>query len=146
MALAYAYAADAERHANANRAAAAEPPQGMAQAFAATGLPLAGGADAGGGAPGGPVRTEYLWPCNVKHWALWCELSTQWRFGPSGPTGIDYAGVRAHLEVAHQLRGRSMRCAWEAVRACEIGALRAWRDASERQRARDESMAKSRQL
>ena len=42
-----------------------------------------------------PVVHEYLWPCNVAIWDIWCDLQTQWRHGMAGPTGLDYAGVRA---------------------------------------------------
>lgn len=102
----------------------------MAQALSRAGL-------LGQGGPGGeePVQTEYLWPCNVAHWRMWQELGTQWRVGMSGATGMDYAGVRAHLEVAHGLRGKRLRKAWEAMRACEEGTLQAWAEERERQEA-----------
>lgn len=86
------------------------------------------------------MQTEYLWPCNLRHWLLWLELGTQWR-SKSSDGGLDYAGVRAHLEVAHGLRGKSLRVAWAAVRACEEGALLAWREAEQRQRLQAERAA-----
>lgn len=101
----------------------------MAQALARVGL-------LGQGGPGEePVQTEYLWPCNVKHWRLWNEVRTQWRMGANGATGLDYAGVRAHLEVAHRLTGKPMQKAWAAMRACEEGTLQAWAEARERAEA-----------
>ena len=82
-----------------------------------------------------PVQTEYLWPCNVKHWAMWRELRTQWRMGMSGPTGLCYDGMRAHLEVAHGLRGKALRKAWHAMRACEEGTLQALEEDRQRKEA-----------
>lgn len=31
-----------------------------------------------------------MWPENWPAVALFVELTTQWRFGPAGPTGLDY--------------------------------------------------------
>lgn len=39
-----------------------------------------------------------LWPENVEPLSLFHRLQTQWRHGPRGPVGMDYAGVRAALE------------------------------------------------
>jgi hypothetical protein len=36
-----------------------------------------------------------LWPEHVPAVELWFAVQTQWRHGFSGPTGLDYAGVRA---------------------------------------------------
>jgi hypothetical protein len=100
----------------------------MAQALARVGLLGQGGsADA-------PVQTEYLWPCNVKHWHQWQELRTQWRVGMSGATGLDYASAIAHLRTAHSLRGKQLQKAWAAMRACEDGTLQAWAEAAEQKR------------
>lgn len=32
---------------------------------------------------------------------MFCELATQWRCGPAGFYGLDYAGVKAALELMH---------------------------------------------
>jgi hypothetical protein len=40
----------------------------------------------------------YLWPDNVQAWFCWQGVQTQWRVGMGGPTGLDYAGVRAYLD------------------------------------------------
>lgn len=39
-----------------------------------------------------------LWAENVEPLNLFHRLQTQWRHGPQGPVGMDYAGVRAALE------------------------------------------------
>lgn len=67
-----------------------------------------------------------LWPENVPAFDLWAELQTQWRVGPAGPTGLDYAGVAAHLQHAHRLRPRALRERWEQLQAMEQGALQGW--------------------
>lgn len=67
----------------------------------------------------------YLWPCNVKVWALWQQVQTQWRVGVGGATGLDYAGVQAHLR-AIGLRGKHYSRAWRCIRACEAGSLEGW--------------------
>jgi len=40
-----------------------------------------------------------LWPENLAAVDLFMEVSTQWRVGMSGPTGLDYAGVLAVMEI-----------------------------------------------
>lgn len=42
-------------------------------------------------------QTFELWPENVEPLDTFMRLQTQWRVGPVGPTGLDYAGVRAGL-------------------------------------------------
>ena len=39
-----------------------------------------------------------LWPENAEPLRVFMRLQTQWRYGPAGPTGLDYAGVRVALE------------------------------------------------
>ena len=41
----------------------------------------------------------YLWSENVDTFNLWCAIQTQWRVGMSGPTGLDYAGVKSGLSM-----------------------------------------------
>jgi hypothetical protein len=36
-----------------------------------------------------------LWPDNLTAFSLFADVQTQWRNGFSGPTGLDYLGVRA---------------------------------------------------
>jgi hypothetical protein len=42
----------------------------------------------------------FLWPDNQVAWQCWCAAQTQWRIGLGGPTGLDYAGVQALLELS----------------------------------------------
>ena len=65
-------------------------------------------------------------------WDVWCDVQTQWRHGMAGRTGLDYAGVRAHLDELG-LSGDERRDAYAGIRAAELAALdaRAEREASE---------------
>jgi hypothetical protein len=82
------------------------------------------------------MRVAYLWPCNVVSWACWQGVQTQWRVGPAGATGLDYAGVRAYLD--EQLLERAARQdAFAGILACEAALLQVWqerRDAEELRR------------
>lgn len=73
----------------------------------------------------------YLWPENLPAFELWAELQTQWRVGVQGPTGLDYAGVAAHLRHARRLRPRALRERWAQLRAMEQGALQGWAEKRE---------------
>ncbi len=73
------------------------------------------------------LRTLYLWPCNVTAWQCWQGVRTQWREGMAGRTGLDYAGVRAYLDL--QLDDpQQRREAFDGIRACEAATLEAWAD------------------
>ena len=39
-----------------------------------------------------------LWPENEESIDLFCEISTQWRVGMGGPTGLDYTALFARME------------------------------------------------
>lgn len=41
-----------------------------------------------------PEEVFVLWPECLPAFNLFQACATQWRHGPSGPTGLDYAGVR----------------------------------------------------
>lgn len=41
-----------------------------------------------------------VWPENWPAWSLFCQVSTQWRVGMSGPTGLDYSAVYPLLDRA----------------------------------------------
>lgn len=79
-----------------------------------------------------PDELAYLWPDNVAAWDVWCDVQTQWRHGMSGATGLDYAGVRAHLDELG-LTGDERKEVYEGIRAAERATLeaRAEREASE---------------
>lgn len=76
----------------------------------------------------------YLWPCNVAAWNVWCELQTQWRTGMGGRTGLDYAGVRAHLDELG-LCGDERREIYDGVRAAESAHLEARAELAEQEQA-----------
>ncbi|MEY5100684.1 MAG: Phage related hypothetical protein [Pseudomonadota bacterium] len=65
-------------------------------------------------------------------------MQTQWRDGPSGPTGLDYAGVRAWVDEL-ALHGDERREVWAGLRACELAVLDVWRQREqERQQQREQ--------
>lgn len=41
-----------------------------------------------------------VWPENWPSWSLFCKVSTQWRIGMGGPSGLDYAAVYPLLDRA----------------------------------------------
>lgn len=77
-----------------------------------------------------PVRTLYLWPCNVQAWKCWQGVRTQWRTGMADPTGLDYAGVRAYLDL-QGLEGDERRSVFAGIQACEAATLAAWAEQRE---------------
>lgn len=79
------------------------------------------------GEAAGPV---YLWPCNVAAWHAFMGVQTQWRAGPAGFTGLDYAGVRADLLAEHPRE--VVDAMWAGLKACERAVLKVW--AQERER------------
>ncbi|GIX17697.1 MAG: hypothetical protein KatS3mg119_1883 [Rhodothalassiaceae bacterium] len=54
-----------------------------------------------------------IWPENVAAVQMWLAVQTQWRIDPAGqPTGLNYAGVAAAIEMAG-IRDRARM--WEAI-------------------------------
>lgn len=39
-----------------------------------------------------------MWPENWQAWSLFCQVSTQWRVGMGGATGLDYGAVYPLLD------------------------------------------------
>ncbi len=84
-------------------------------------------------------RTEYLWPECVSAWACWVGVQTQWRVGMGGATGLDYAGVRAHLEElrdAGDLPAEDRADVWRCIQAAERATLEVWSDRRKSDEAR----------
>ena len=67
----------------------------------------------------------YLWPEHVRAYVLWAGVQTQWRVGFGGPTGLDYAGVRASPAFRALPRRRAERTFVE-VQIMERAALAEW--------------------
>lgn len=80
-------------------------------------------------------ETFWLWPENAESFAVWQSLQTQWRVGMDGPTGMDYAGVRAYLDECGPGPGEERRALFASIRACEHATLRAWGEQREKQDA-----------
>lgn len=81
-----------------------------------------------------PVAPEFhLLPDNVPAFDLFQQVQTQWRIGFAGPTGLDYAGVRASpafRRIRRRLRERTL----DEICIME----RAWLDAAAEVRAENE--------
>lgn len=67
----------------------------------------------------------------MQAWDCWHSVQTQWRVGPAGATGLDYAGVRAYLDEAG-LQGDERREVWDCIRAAELATLSVWAEQRER--------------
>lgn len=78
----------------------------------------------------------WLWPQHVPALELWCAAQTQWRHGLGGPTGLDYAGVRASPTFEGMDGGERER-AFADLCVMECAALAAWADQRPFQSARD---------
>lgn len=76
-----------------------------------------------GGSAGSPADAPiYLWPCNLSAWNHWWLVQSQWRTGPNGLDGMDYAGLRAYLDEL-DLPATERRALWSSLRACERATL-----------------------
>lgn len=85
-------------------------------------------------APEPEDETAYLWPCNVATWNVWCDVQTQWRHaGMGSATGLDYAGVRAHMDELGLL-GDERRDTYAGIRAAECATLEARAERAEQKR------------
>ena len=72
---------------------------------------------------------------SAEHEYLWQSVQTQWRMGGmGGPTGLDYAGVRAYLDEC-ALAGQERQDAFAGICAAEHATLAAWADARRDKRA-----------
>lgn len=76
----------------------------------------------------------HLWPEHLPALHAWIDLGTQWRVGPVGATGLDYAGVQAYLTLTG-LRGEARRQRFEELRIMERATLRAWAARREREQS-----------
>jgi hypothetical protein len=71
--------------------------------------------------------TEFpLWPENAEAWRIFLQLTTQWRHGFNGPTGLDYTAVLAHLRDGDRVPHRKREGIYSSIRAIERGVLDGW--------------------
>lgn len=47
------------------------------------------------------IQDVEVWPENWEAWTLFMRVATQWRYGFSGPTGLDYAAVYPLIDRMH---------------------------------------------
>lgn len=64
-----------------------------------------------------------VWEDNLESVRVFSMLSTQWRAGMAGPTGLDYAAVLAVLRL-HGLSDERARAVFEDIQTMEHAALR----------------------
>ncbi|MBA4341149.1 MAG: hypothetical protein C0423_03230 [Methylibium sp.] len=107
------------------------------EALAAFGLVRAAADDvddeaADAGAAAAPVEVFYLLPEHQLALEVWNDIDTQWRVGLIGRTGLDYAAVQAHLQLAGIPRKRHAELHAQ-LRIMEHAALREWHRIRERQ-------------
>jgi Phage related hypothetical protein (DUF1799) len=75
----------------------------------------------------GQQEPAFLWPECLLSWRCWMSVQSQWRVGMGGPTGLDYAGVRAYLELAG-LRKRERSEVFADLVLMERVTLEVWAD------------------
>jgi hypothetical protein len=73
----------------------------------------------------GIEEPAFLWPENLLAWQCWMAVQTQWRVGMCGPTGLDYVGVRAFLDLAG-LRKKERLEVFSGLHAMESATLGVW--------------------
>ena len=68
----------------------------------------------------------------MESWHAWLGVQTQWRTGMAGATGLDYAGVRAWLDMS-ELGRSDRRSVFADLVAMERATLEVWSE--QRQKA-----------
>ncbi|HEZ1442680.1 TPA: DUF1799 domain-containing protein [Neisseria meningitidis] len=66
-----------------------------------------------------------VWPCNWQAVQLFIGVSTQWRIGMSGATGLDYSAVAAVMECGN-IKSKKRKALLEKVRLMELEVLSMW--------------------
>lgn len=69
-----------------------------------------------------PDRVVYLWPENAEPFRVFVSLSTQWRSGTAGPTGLDY-GVLNDVFKLNAIPEADWPETFAAIRVMEDAAL-----------------------
>lgn len=72
-------------------------------------------------------RAVEIWPDQAPTVAVFQDMLTQWRFGPAGPTGLDYAALPAVLNLRRIPRADRAEV-FEGVKIMERAALAAIRE------------------
>jgi hypothetical protein len=88
--------------------------------------------------PARPVADDavfHLWPEHEAALLLWLAVQSQWRHGWNGPTGLDYAGIRA-APAFHRLARVTREAVFADVCVMERGALGAWAEDRAAEKAR----------
>lgn len=79
--------------------------------------------------PGGSGGTVTIWLENIRSVHAFCEVSTQWRTGMGGATGLDYPAVFAALERLYRdLTAEERDEIFSDLQVMEAAALKAMRE------------------
>jgi len=68
-----------------------------------------------------------VWPDNWDAVGVFASMQTQWRIGPAGVTGLDYAGLEGVMRLSG-VKKRDRQDVFECVRVMEAEALKAMRE------------------
>lgn len=66
-----------------------------------------------------------VWPCNWQAVQLFIGVSTQWRVGMSGATGLDYSAVAAVMACSN-IKRKKRKSLLEKIRLMELEVLAMW--------------------
>lgn len=65
-----------------------------------------------------------VWPENWLPYRVFSDASTQWRMGPSGPTGLDYLVVKWVMELMRVKRPYEVLCSIQVLEASALKTMR----------------------
>lgn len=77
-----------------------------------------------------------IWEEHLQAFDVFCAAITQWRMGPAGPIGLDYAVIPQVARDVVGIRKRDMRQVWAPLQVME-GAALAWFSEQREQERRD---------
>lgn len=72
------------------------------------------------------TSTFDVWPENWPAYAVFCDVSTQWRMGPGGPSGLDYGAVEWVMGLRQVKQAKKLQMLHD-IRTLESSALKAMR-------------------
>lgn len=78
----------------------------------------------------------WLWPEHVRTLEVWLACATQWRVGPHGATGLDYAGIEAMFRIRRLADAQDAPELFHELQLMERATLKEWarQRASQRKR------------
>lgn len=78
----------------------------------------------------------WCWPEHVRTLEVWLACATQWRVGPHGATGLDYAGIEAMFRIRRLADAQDAPELFHELQLMERATLKEWarQRASQRKR------------